>query len=138
MDTDAAPAQRFEGVHCTLLIEQPLARLFVLRIAGSDVGEFGGAPMAALEALLPADGTVEIYIDARRARGATIDVSSDWGRWLGRHKARLQRVTMLTGSRFVEVTAEFVRRFAELDGVMRLCTDPDVFDRALADAAHWR
>lgn len=33
---------------------------------------------------------------------------------------------------------EFVRRFAELDGGMRLCTDPIVFDRALAEATQWR
>jgi hypothetical protein len=94
--------------------------------------------MDALGALLPSEGAAELYIDARAARGATIDVSSEWGRWLGQNKSRLQRVTMLTGSRFVHVTAEFVRRFAELEGVMRLCTDPAVFDQALAEATQWR
>jgi phage regulator Rha-like protein len=40
---------------------------------------------------------------------------------------------MLTGSRFIQVTAEFVRRFSELEGKMRICTEPRVFDRALAE-----
>jgi phage regulator Rha-like protein len=41
---------------------------------------------------------------------------------------------MLTGSRFIQITAEFVRRFASLEGVMRICTEPAIFDFALAEA----
>lgn len=38
------------------------------------------------------------------------------------------------GSRFIEVTARFVRSFAELDAVMRLYSDAAAFDRDLSDA----
>jgi len=38
---------------------------------------------------------------------------------------------MLTGSKFMQVTAEFVRRFAGLNGMMWVCTEPEVFDLAL-------
>jgi phage regulator Rha-like protein len=41
---------------------------------------------------------------------------------------------MLTGSRFIQMTAEFVRRFAALEGIMRICTEPSAFDTALAQA----
>ena len=40
---------------------------------------------------------------------------------------------MLTGSRFIEITAAFVRRFAALEGIMRICSEPAVFDFALAE-----
>ena len=39
---------RFNGVHCNQLIERFPNRVVVLRINGTDVGEFGDAPMNAL------------------------------------------------------------------------------------------
>jgi phage regulator Rha-like protein len=41
---------------------------------------------------------------------------------------------MLTGSRLIEVTAAFVRRFANLEGLMHICDEPAIFDRVLAEA----
>jgi hypothetical protein len=41
---------------------------------------------------------------------------------------------MLPGSRFIEVTARFVRSFAGLDTVMRVYSDAAAFDRDLSDA----
>ena len=38
---------------------------------------------------------------------------------------------MLTRSRFVQLTADFVQRFAELGPRMRIFTDPVAFDTAL-------
>jgi|SRR5579883_1797611 len=124
----------FDGLHCTLALEQPAPHVVVLRISGSDIGEFGEAPMQALSEWLTGGAPVEFFIDARDVRGASIEVSGDWAVWLARHKDRLSGVTMLTGSRFIQVTAEFVRRFAALDGMMRICTEPAVFDAALHEA----
>jgi hypothetical protein len=39
---------------------------------------------------------------------------------------------MLTGSPFVHITAKLVRNFAELGDLMRIYTDADAFERALA------
>lgn len=105
----------------------------VLKISGTDVGEFGDAPMRALDDAVRGSEGVQLFIDARDVRGASIEVSGDWAGWLNRHRSILGSVTMLTGSRFVQITAEFVRRFASLEGSMRICTDPDVFDQALAE-----
>ena len=53
---------------------------------------------------------VELFIDARHARAATIDVSGAWARWLGARRAQLRHVSMLTGSRFIQLSAQMVRR----------------------------
>jgi hypothetical protein len=108
----------------------------VLTISGSDVGEFGEAPMLALNEWLAGTGaeSIQFFIDARDVRGASIEVSGEWARWLGTHRAQLGTITMLTGSRFIQMTAEFVRRFAALEGIMRICTEPSAFDTALAQA----
>ena len=39
----------YEGVHCTLFIEQFSNGVVLLRISGTDVGEFGQSPMTALK-----------------------------------------------------------------------------------------
>jgi hypothetical protein len=124
----------YDGIHCHLAIEQFGGGVIVMRISGSDVGEFGDAPMLALNGWLAELDQVESFVDARDVRGASIEVSGDWAQWLARHKAQLRTVTVVTGSRFVQITAEFVRRFAELEGIMRICTEPTVFESALSQA----
>jgi hypothetical protein len=90
--------------------------------------------MKAIDEWLADSGPVKFFIDARAVRGASIDVSSEWAAWLAAHRPQLKSVTMLTGSRFVQITAEFVRRFADLNGIMWVCTDAAVFDLALEQA----
>lgn len=125
---------RLEGVHCTMRIDQPAPGVVLLAIEGTDVGDLGAAPFDALEPLLAGERPVELFVDARAARGATIDVSNEWALWLSRHKQRLLHVSMLTSSRFVQLTADFVRRFADLGEQMRLYADPAVFEGALSNA----
>jgi hypothetical protein len=124
----------YDGIHCHLGIEQVAPDVIVLRISRSDVGEFGDAPMQALKEWLVGGEPVDFFIDAREVKGASIDVSGEWATWLSRHKAQLRAVTMLTGSRFINLTAGFVRRFAALEGTMRICTEAEVFDGALREA----
>ena len=105
-----------------------------MTITGTDTGEFGDAPMKALSDWISGSSPVDLFIDARDVRGASIEVSGDWAGWLNANKALLRTVTMLTGSRFIHVTAEFVRRFASLEGSMRICTDSSVFEHLLLEA----
>lgn len=105
-----------------------------MRITGTDIGEFGDAPMLELQRFLAGAGPTHLFIDAREVRGASIDVSGEWAEWLRVHKVNLHTISMLTGSRFIEVTADFVRRFAELQGIMRIYSHPVDFDIALAES----
>jgi hypothetical protein len=125
---------RFEGVHCRLAISRPAPAIVVVRIEGHDVGELGTAPFRAMDDDLGVHQRIELFIDARHVRGASVDVSSDWARWLRDHKERLHHVSMLTGSRFVQLSADFVRKFAELGDVMRIYGDASAFDGALGHA----
>jgi hypothetical protein len=125
---------RYEGIHCNLNIEQFPQGVVILRIAGTDVGEFGDAPMVALNQYLSDAGPIRLFIDAREVRGASISVSGEWAKWLRAHKVQLRDVSMLTGSRLIEITADFVRRFADLEGTMRIYTDESEFDAAVTVA----
>ena len=125
----------FEGIHCRLAIERPAAGVVVLRLTGWDVGEFGDAPMKEMAKDL-AGAPLELFIDARAVKGATIDVSNEWAQWLRANRAKFRHINMLTGSPFVQLTAKFVQRFAGLNEAMRIYTEPAAFDAALAAAAH--
>jgi hypothetical protein len=129
-----ADAVRFDGAHCSLVIERPRRGVVVLRISGRDIGEFGDLPMLELDKAVKTSGPIEFFIDARKVLGASLDVSSDWARWLGTHRAAFLTVSMLTSSRFIQITADFVRRFAGLGDIMRIYTDPAAFDETLAEA----
>jgi hypothetical protein len=124
---------RYDGVHCNLVIQRFPPAVVLLRISGSDIGEFGDAPMKTLSDRMSPAAPIDLFIDARDVRGASIEVSAEWAGWLSANRAALRSVTMLTGSRFIQITAEFVRRFASLEGIMRICTEPAIFDYALAE-----
>lgn len=126
------PDIRYDGSYCELSIRTPASGVVVLTIKGRDVGEFGSAPMRQLEQHLSDDRATELYIDARRTKGASIQVSNEWARWLGNHRSQFEHISMLTGSRFIQVTADFVRSFSNLEDVMRIYTDAGAFDEALA------
>src|ERR1051325_1224000 len=128
------PAVRFDGAHCSIVIERPRRAVVVLRISGRDIGEFADRPMREIDGDLQS-GPIELFVDARNVQGASLDVSSDWAQWLGKHRDRFRRVSMLTSTRFIQMTADFVRRFAGLGDIMRIYTDPAAFDDALAAAS---
>jgi hypothetical protein len=121
----------FRGEHCTLVIRRPAERVVLVSFSGNDVGEFGARPFEELAHDLPGETPLELFIDARRVVAASMDVSSDWSRWLAAHRGQLRHVSMLTGSRFVQLTASFVRKVADLGEVMRIYTDPASFEGAL-------
>ncbi len=117
-----------------MTIDRPAIGVVLVTIEGTDIGELGEAPFRALAPLVGDQQNVELFIDARAARGPSIDVSNDWALWLARHKDALRHASMLTASRFVQLTADFVRRFSDLGDVMRIYTEPAVFEGALSNA----
>jgi len=123
----------FEGRHSTITFARPVPHVVVMTISGRDGGEHGDGPQRALDDLLR-DGPYGLFIDARATLGASVDVSNVWAQWLRARRDSLHAIHMLTGSRFVQLTADFVRRFAELGDAMRIYTDGDAFDEAMRTA----
>jgi len=128
------PGIHYEGVHCELSILRPGSGVAVVVLAGSDVGEFADFPMRELAKDLARFGTIDMFIDARAVRGASIEVSCKWALWMSAHRQQFKRICMLTGSRYVQVTAEFVRRFAGLADRMKIFTEKMPFEECLRGA----
>lgn len=125
-----------EGVHCVIEIRRPAEGVVLVKLSGTDTGELGDAPFVELAADLAVHQRLELFIDASAGRGASVDVSGQWAAWMRKHKSQLVHVHMLTGTRFIQLSADFVRRFAELGEAMRLYTERASFDEALTEAAN--
>jgi hypothetical protein len=129
----AAVLKRFEGAHSTFVISRPAAHVVLVVITGRDAGEHGNGPLELLDQEI-GRAPFSLFVDARGTMGASIDVSNIWARWLRANRDRLHRIHMLTGSRFVQLTADFVRRFAELGDAMLIYTEGAAFDEAFRAA----
>jgi hypothetical protein len=128
---------RFKTKLCELTIARPAPDVLSLTLSGHDIGELGDAPFHELAADFAPDSgrrARELFIDARAGQGASMDVSGRWARWLREHKAELRVIHFLTGSRFIQLSADFVRKFAELGESMRIYTEAAAFDAELASA----
>jgi hypothetical protein len=125
---------RFASLHCSIAIRRPAPGVVVVLFEGRDTGELGDAPFRELEKDLAAGAPIELFIDARGGKAASLDVSGAWAHWLAKNRDRLRHVSMLTGSRFIQLSADFVRKFADLGEVMRIYTDPASFEGALGNA----
>jgi hypothetical protein len=134
MKPDREDAHTFQGVHCCVAVRALEPRILLVRISGRDVGELGDRPMLAAERLMPKDDKAHLFIDARDALGPSIEVSAAWAQWLAKHRSGFSCISMLTGSKFVQLTADFVRRWADLNGLMRIYTDATAFETALCIA----
>ena len=131
MQHSPLPSVEHEGVHSGLTISRPGPAIVVVVLSGTDIGEFADFPMRELAKDLARFGTIELFIDARAVRSASIEVSSEWAQWMSAHRTQLSQVSMLTGSRYIQITADFVRRFAGLIDRMKIFTDQGAFDEAL-------
>src|SRR4051794_37653833 len=105
------PSVEYQGVHSSLAIQRPAPGIVVVVLSGTDVGEFADFPMRELAKDIAQFGSIELFIDARAVRGASVAVSSAWALWMNTHRLQLTQVSMLTGSRYIQITADFVRRF---------------------------
>jgi hypothetical protein len=128
---------RFKTKLCELTIQRPAPDVLLLTLSGHDIGELGEAPFRELARDFAPGASArarELFIDARQGQGASIEVSGRWAEWLRDHKSQLRVIHFLTASRFIQLSADFVRKFAALEERMRLYTEAAAFDAELQSA----
>lgn len=136
MQQSLLPVVECQGVSSGMTIHRPAPGIAVLILYGTDVGEFGDFPMRELGKDLQQFDAIELFIDARAVKGASVDVSIEWAFWMSAHRTRLKQISMLTGTRYIQITADFVRRFVGLIDRMKIFTDQQAFDESLFSAVN--
>ena len=124
-------ALHFVGKHSTVRIARPASGVVHVLLTGTDIGEHGEGPFLELTGDSER-GPLDIFIDARASLGISINVSRAWTKWFTKYRSRLRSVVLLAGSRFIQVTAKFVRTPSGLE--IDVLMDRAQFDQRLERA----
>ena len=111
---------------------RPKAGVLVVAITGYDKGQCGTAPLEEIDSVLRLVGSLQLFVDARSAVGATVRVSEDWTKFISRRKDELGRVHVLAGSKMVELTVAIARHLSRTGDLIQIHSDPAIFEEQLA------
>lgn len=130
---DPAGEVRLTAGSCTFTYRRLRPGALLVTITGHDVGQFGTATLDEIRLELLRHRPLELFVDAREALGPSVSVSSEWTRFFSLNQDQLRRVSILVGSKVVELTIAIAQHLSRTGNLMQIYTDPEIFqDRAKA------
>jgi hypothetical protein len=98
---------------------------------GHDRGAFGDVPFEWLEREMGRLGPLEVFVDMRAMFNATQTVADRWSEWIQRRRSLLRGMSLLVGSKYVQMTVEVAKLFSRTGELMRIYTDEAAFEAAI-------
>ncbi|MDB4966733.1 MAG: hypothetical protein JWN44_2422 [Myxococcales bacterium] len=108
--------------------------LLLVVIAGDDRGALGPAPFVEIEREMARSQPLELFMDLRDAAGAAPEVREAWTAWFQRQQVRLERVSILASSRFINLAVEIAKLFSRTGNLIQIYSDQRLFEQALTVA----
>ena len=115
--------------NCRFVYRRPKANVIEVTISGVDDGQFGTSTLDELRLAIMRERPLEIFIDAREAMAHAIGVSEDWTRFFSDHRNELKRVSVLVGSKVVELTVAIAQHLSRSGQLIQIYSDPETFDQ---------
>jgi hypothetical protein len=103
-------------------------------IEGVDRGQLGDAPLDEIALALVREGPLELFVDATRASMPTVEVSRQWTRFFSLNRERLKRVSILVGSRPVELTVAIAQHLSQTGNLIQIYSDEAIYSARKAEA----
>jgi hypothetical protein len=122
---------RLSSGEATFVFARPQPGRLLVTISGLDKGQFGPSTLDQITAALDREGSLELFVDARAAVGATVGVSDEWTRFFSVHRARLRRVHVLAGSKAVKLTVAIAQHLSRTGDLIQIYSDPQIFEGRL-------
>lgn len=119
---------------CCILIRRLKPRVMLVKIEGYDVGRFGNAPFDELRSEIANFRAVELFVDLSAAFGARTPVREAWTEWFRANQDGLSRVSILVGSKFIEMAVTLSKLFSRTGELIQIYSSPQAFEEALARA----
>jgi hypothetical protein len=129
--TRSADGLRLAGGDATMALTRLGPGVILVGASGHDTGQFGEAPFEWLEREMGRHGTVEVFVDMRAMFNAAQTVADRWSEWTGRHRTRIGHMSLLVGSKYVQMTVEVAKLFSRTGELMRIYTDDAAFEAAV-------
>ena len=103
-------------------------------IEGVDRGQLGDAPLDEIALALVREGPLELFVDATRASMPTVEVSRQWTRFFSLNRERLKRVSILVGSKPVELTVAIAQHLSQTGNLIQIYSDEAIYAARKAEA----
>ncbi|MES2900170.1 MAG: hypothetical protein V4723_10600 [Pseudomonadota bacterium] len=107
----------------------------LVTISGQDTGQFGPAVLDEIRMEAMRCGALELLIDAEQAVLVSMEVSRDWTHFFSHNRERLKRVSVLTGSKLINLTVAIAQHLSQTGNLIQIYSDRSVFDEAVARAS---
>lgn len=107
----------------------------LVTIAGNDTGQFGTAALDEIRLEILRHGELDLLIDAHEAALVSTAVSQEWTRFFSDNRKQLRRVSVLTGSRLVNLAVAIAQHLSHTGKLIQIYSDRELFDEARARVA---
>lgn len=104
----------------------------LVTIVGQDTGQFGTAALDEIRMEIMRQGTLELLVDASAAVLVTTEVSQEWTRFFSLSRQQLRRVSVLTGSRLMNLTVAIAQHLSQTGNLIQIYSDRALFDAVTA------
>jgi hypothetical protein len=106
----------------------------LVSISGNDQGQFGTAALDEIRLEILRHGKLELLIDAEQAELVTVEVSQEWTRFFATTREHLTRVSVLTGSKLINLTVAIAQHLSQTGNLIQIYSDRSLFEVAVAKA----
>lgn len=112
---------------------QRLAKgVLLVTITGNDTGQFGTRPLDEIRLEIMRYGALELFIDAEGAQLVSTEVSQEWTQFFSLSRAQLRRVSVLTGTRLINLTVAIAQHLSNTGNLIQIYSDRALFHGAIA------
>ncbi|MDB5875101.1 MAG: hypothetical protein JWQ07_4543 [Ramlibacter sp.] len=119
---------------CTFAYERLRQGALLVTISGIDKGQFGTATLDEIRIELLRHRPLELFINAQAAVAVGIEVSKEWTHFFALNREHLRRVSVLVGSKAIELTVAIAQHLSQTGNLIQLYSDRDLFDARVAAA----
>jgi hypothetical protein len=102
--------------------------VLMVTISGVDDGQFGTMALDEIKVHLLDHRPLELFIDAEAALGVTVEVSKEWTHFFAANRQKLKRVSVLSGTRAIELTIAIAQHLSRTGNLIQIYTDRGLFD----------
>jgi hypothetical protein len=106
----------------------------LVTISGNDRGQFGATTLDEIRLEILRHQPLELLIDAEEASNVSVEVSRQWTEFFAQSRSQLRRVSVLTGSKLVNLTVAIAQHLSHTGNLIQIYTDRQLFDTAIARA----
>lgn len=103
-------------------------------IEGVDNGQLGSAPLDEVAMALVRERPLELFIDTTRASMPAVSVSREWTRFFALNRESLKRVSVLVGSKSVELTVAIAQHLSQTGKLIQIYSDEEIYEARKAQA----